>query len=179
MNIGIVLYLLYVFVLSCWNSYAGGARFSSEELWDKIAGISGMLIGVIGLGLGFSIIFGVNPLLTVYVIGIPIVGLGIIITVDSWIIYKKTRSPIVLLIALYNTFVSFWNIFQVFQLFRKVKAKDIGNIAKAGAAGGAGLYVLSNLYALLLSFAIGAIIGIMISYTGYKGGIEGSRKTEH
>ncbi len=157
-------YLIYLFILSTWNAFAAGARLTSSQRWDKIAGIAAIIIAVIGYSYGLSIIFNISPLLMAYLIGIPLVGVCVIITVDTWMLYRETKSKLTLVVAIYNTFVTLWNIVQVIRLFKDLKPQRIADLARAGAAGGAvgiasaylmiaGIMVLSTLLSLIIAFA--------------------------
>ena len=164
MGFGMMLYLMYVFVISVWNAFAGGVRMSSRKTWDKVVGVTAVVAGILGMTYGFSLLLGVFPLFAAYLIIAPLVGLGLIIVVDSWYIYKETKSIWVLVIAIYNTVVTFWNIILMIKLLKDVKWEDIVKIG----GGGAVAFGLSNVMGLLVSAIVSLIIGIIIAWMGHK-----------
>lgn len=165
MDFWMILYLIYLFVICIWNAFAGGIRISTGKTWDKIVGVAAILTGILGMSYAFSLIMGVSPLFATYLLIAPLVGLGLIITVDSWYIYKETKNIWALLIAIYNTVVTLWNLVTLIKLFKDV---DLEDVLKIGAGGGVVAYGLSNAHALFLSLAIAAAIAVLIAWAGRK-----------
>lgn len=161
-----IVYMAYLFGLSIWNAFASGARLSSEKRWDKVVGTAALATSVLGLTYGFSLILGVPPLFTVYLLIAPLVGLGLIITVDTWYLYQETKSKFVLLLAIYNTVVSVWNLMLAIKILKDVKAQDIAKLAPAVGAGV--LAELSNIFLLLLSAIMGLVLAGIVCWLGYK-----------
>ncbi|MFA6097141.1 MAG: hypothetical protein WC788_05940 [Candidatus Paceibacterota bacterium] len=166
MDFWMVLYLVYLFVICILNAFAGGVWISTGKTWDKIVGAAAILMGILGMGYAFSLMMGVSSIYAAYLMIAPLVGLGLIITVDSWYIYKETKSVWVLLIAIYNTIVTLWNLVMMLKLLKDVEFEDIVKIGAAG--GGAVAFGLSNAEALLLSLAISAIIVVIVACAGRK-----------
>jgi len=165
MDIWMIVYLIYLFVISIWNAFAGGIRMTTGKTWDKIVGVSAILMAILGMGYAFCLMMGVSSIYAAYLMIAPIVGIGLIITADSWYIYKETKSVWVLLLAIYNTVVTLWNLVLMFKILKDVKWEDV---AKIGAGGTAVAFGLSNTEALLLSLAIAAIVAIIVAWIGRK-----------
>lgn len=165
MELGMMLYVLFVFVISIWNSFAGGIRMSTGKMWDKIVGVTAILAGTLGMCYILSLMMGVSPIFVVYLIIAPFVGMGLIITIDSWYLYRETKSKWILLLAIYNTVVTLLNLILMIKIFKDVKFEDI---AKIGAGGGAVVLGLSNTEAFLFSLAIAAIIAIVVAFIGHR-----------
>ena len=165
MEFGMILYTLFVLVISIWNSFAGGIRMSTGKMWDKIVGVTAVLAGTLGMCYIFSLVMGVSPIFVVYLIIAPFVGMGLIITLDSWYLFRETRSKWILLLAVYNTVVTFWNLVLMIKIFKDVKFEDI---VKIGAGTGVVAFGLSNAEAFLLSFAIAAVIAVVIAFIGHR-----------
>lgn len=163
MELGMMLYSVFVLVISVWNAFAGGVRISTGKTWDKIVGVTAILAGTLGMCYILSLMMGVSPIFVTYLIIAPFVGMGLIITIDSWYLYKETKSKWILLLAIYNTIVTLWNLILMIKIFKDVKFEDI---VKIGAGGGAVAFGLSNAEAFLFSFAIAAIIAIIVSWAG-------------
>jgi len=159
-----MLYSVFVLVISVWNAFAGGVRISTGKTWDKIVGVTAILAGTLGMCYILSLMMGVSPIFVTYLIIAPFVGMGLIITIDSWYLYKETKSKWILLLAIYNTIVTLWNLILMIKIFKDVKFEDI---VKIGAGGGAAVvFGLSNAEAFLFSLAIAAIIAIIVSWAG-------------
>lgn len=158
-------YLIYLFVICIWNAYAGGARMTTGKTWDKIVGVTAILAGILGMAYGFSLIMGVSPIFVTYLIIAPYVGMGLIITADSWYIYKETKSIWVLLLALYNTLVTLYNLILMIEILKNV---DWDDVVKLGGAGAAAAWGLSNAEAFVLSLAASLVLSVVVALIGRK-----------
>lgn len=165
MDFWMIVYLLYLFVISIWNAFAGGIRMTTGNMWDKIVGVSAILMAILGMGYAFCLMMGVSSIYAAYLMIAPIVGIGLIITADSWYIYRETKSIWALLLALYNTFVTLWNLVLMFRILKDVKWSDV---VKVGAGGAGVAFGLSNSEALLLGLAIASIIALIVAWIGRK-----------
>ena len=112
-----LLYAIYAFVIGVVDLLGGWRLIQEEDNWQKIVGISAILIGVIAFIAGFQAILGfyVDPLFML----LPLVGAGFIIMVDSWKQYKETGSLSGLFIAIYNTFAWIINLIQLIMLLER------------------------------------------------------------
>ena len=164
MEIGMMLYSVFVLVISVWNAFAGGVRMSTGKTWDKIVGVTAILAGILGMSYILSLMMGVSPIFVTYLIIAPFVGMGLIITIDSWYLYRETGNKWILLLAIYNTIVTLWNLVLMIKIFKDVKFEDI---VKIGAGGGAVVaFGFSNAEAFLFSLAIAAVIAIIVALMG-------------
>ncbi len=108
-------------LISCWNAIVAGVLWEKSKnvdaQYNKLLSIcalgialvgfyySFILIGV-GIGvLGVEFLWGSNVIL-----GLPIISLGVVITIDGWIKAVRQKSILAGLVSIYNTFATIRNI---------------------------------------------------------------------
>lgn len=171
--ISIWILAVWNFAVSAWNSYGSGQIYErSDSLWSKVVGVSGLGLGFVGMmysfilaGIGLGYVGEEFLLASNVILGIPIIGFGIIITIESWMIAVKEGGFWNYLITIYNTVAMGWNIFAWIKSFKEVGGigDALGEMADDG----------NDKVMIIVAF----IGGLVLSYSLFKLGRKHARKS--
>jgi len=170
-------FIVVLNILIClWDSYAGGILWGSskDNIFYKMTAMCALIIGFVGLLYSFVLI-GVltNYLPETYLIlsnvflGIPLIGAGIVITIQGWIDSIRHRSIFGILISLWNTFAMFWNI--------KVWIDSVKMLSEIGigkALEGDGDSKIKIIIFLIIALIVAVAISFGLFFVGEKKGKE-------
>lgn len=109
------LYAIYAFIIGGVNVNSG-LMMVKREGWEQWVGFSALIVGAVALVAGFQALLGfyVDPLMLL----IPLVGAGLVITVESWRQVRETGSFFGVLLALYNTFAWVINLLHLLSILQ-------------------------------------------------------------
>ncbi len=135
-----IVILAFDFAISIWNAYASGydigiiRRKGSGGSFAKIGAYSGLALAFVGMSYVFIIVLGflafvlgyVGPGTVSYllsfdflVFGLLIIGLGIVITIQSILVAVQRRSIGSILVAIFNSGVEIFDIVNYIEGFKE------------------------------------------------------------
>jgi len=177
-NIFLILVIILNFLICGWDSFAAGMLWGGATTrFERILSACAMTIGFVGMFYTFILVGVVVGVLgqefliaTNVVLGIPLIGAGIVITVHSWMQVWRERRWWQFAISIWNSFAIIWDITV---WIRSVQALgsigDLGSLLKGGDAR------VKAIMFLIVAFILTCLISIGL----FKVGMEGARQRAH
>ena len=176
----LVIIIAVDFLISMWDAYAGGYSLvainanGDKSKFRKAAAYSAVGLGLVGATYVIAIVLGFLAYYASYIslsafqfllsfdfifLGIPIIGFGFIITVQSIIIAVRKPSVWSVLLALYNAFAMAFDIGMYISSFKE----SVGIIKSTGRRS------QGNAYMIILIAVLLAAVMVHAAYThGYR-----------
>ncbi|MEM5834863.1 MAG: hypothetical protein QXQ69_03390, partial [Candidatus Aenigmatarchaeota archaeon] len=134
MDLLLWLIIAWNFFVSCWNAYASGLLWGiSKGKGEKAIALVVLALALVGFYYTFILVgIALNILSTQFllpinvIVGLPIILLGVVITINGWIEAIRTRSLRGILVSIYNTLALLWDINVWIRSFESIK--DMGII---------------------------------------------------
>jgi hypothetical protein len=147
-----IVLLIVNFAISCWNAYTVGSSKGYANglgVWTKILLYSGWIMSAAGFTWVYMFLLGIAAYSMGYldevalkvtfelgylVIIFPVLGTGIIITLQSWINAWKRRSTVDVGVAVWNTSAQAYNSFRAISAIPEALGDVIKFFAESGGS---------------------------------------------